>query len=120
MYEDVFLLVKAHPHPYAGDERRTYYRASFCMLDHEAHYSVWDRPLAIRLSNVSTEPIKMKLLSLHLFRLRYLLVFYIGNILVDKNTLCDGCFLTGFRFYSKSSSNMDSVSFHAMCLVTSF
>jgi hypothetical protein len=24
-----------------------------------------------------------------------LLVFYIGNILVDKNTLCNGCFLTG-------------------------
>jgi hypothetical protein len=23
-----------------------------------------------------------------------LLVFYIGNILVDKNTLCNGCFLT--------------------------
>jgi hypothetical protein len=24
-----------------------------------------------------------------------LLVFYIGDILVDKNTLCNGCFLTG-------------------------
>jgi hypothetical protein len=24
-----------------------------------------------------------------------LLVFYIGNILVDKNTLCNSCFLTG-------------------------
>jgi hypothetical protein len=23
------------------------------------------------------------------------LVFYVGNILVDKNTLCNGCFLTG-------------------------
>jgi len=25
----------------------------------------------------------------------HLLVFYIGNILVDKNTLCKCCFLTG-------------------------
>jgi hypothetical protein len=37
-----------------------------------------------------------------------LLVFYIGNILVDKNTLCNGCFLTGlsvlfrvFKLYGK-------------------
>jgi hypothetical protein len=44
-----------------------------------------------------------------------LLVFYICNILVDKNTLCNGCFLTGLSVYSKSSCNMDSVLFHAMC-----
>jgi hypothetical protein len=49
-----------------------------------------------------------------------LLVFYIGNILVDKNTLCNNCFLTGFRLYSEFSSNMDSVFFHALCLITSF
>jgi hypothetical protein len=49
-----------------------------------------------------------------------LLVFYIGNILVDKNTLRNDYFLTVFRFYLESSSNMDSVSFHALCLITSF
>jgi hypothetical protein len=41
-----------------------------------------------------------------------LLVFYVGNILVDKNTLCNGCILNRFyRFYSESSSYMDSVRF---------
>jgi hypothetical protein len=49
-----------------------------------------------------------------------LLLFYIGNILVDKNIICNGCFLTGFWFYSESSSNMDGISFHALCLITSF
>jgi hypothetical protein len=37
-----------------------------------------------------------------------LLVFYIGNILVDKNTLCNGCFLTGlsvlFRIFMYSDN----------------
>jgi len=40
------------------------------------------------------------------------LVFYVGNILDDKNTLCNGCILNRFiGFYSKSSSYMDSVRF---------
>jgi hypothetical protein len=33
-----------------------------------------------------------------------LLVFYIGNILVDKNTLCNACVLTGWSFFNSESS----------------
>jgi hypothetical protein len=34
-------------------------------------------------------------------QMRSLLVFYIGNILVDKNTLCNGCFLIGLSVLFK-------------------
>jgi hypothetical protein len=38
-----------------------------------------------------------------------LLVFYVGYILDDKNTLCNGCNLNRtISFFSKSSCNMDS------------
>jgi len=41
-----------------------------------------------------------------------LLVFYVGYILDDKNTLCNGCnFNMMISFYSESSCNMDSVHF---------
>jgi hypothetical protein len=41
-----------------------------------------------------------------------LLVFYVGYILDDKKTLCNGCNLNKMiGFYSKSSCNMDSVHF---------
>jgi hypothetical protein len=41
-----------------------------------------------------------------------LLVFYVGYILDDKNTLCNGCNLKRMIiFYSESSCNMDSVHF---------
>jgi len=32
---------------------------------------------------------------LYEYKAWFLLVFYIGNILVNKNTLCKGCFSTG-------------------------
>jgi hypothetical protein len=38
--------------------------------------------------------------------------FYVGYILDDKNTLCNGCNLNRMiGFYSESSCNMDSVHF---------
>jgi hypothetical protein len=41
-----------------------------------------------------------------------LLVFYVGYILDDKNTLCNGCILNKMiGFYSECSCNMDSVRF---------
>jgi hypothetical protein len=41
-----------------------------------------------------------------------LLVFYVGYILDDKNSLCNGCNLNRMiGFYSESSCNMDSVHF---------
>jgi len=42
----------------------------------------------------------------------YMLVFYVGHILDDKNTLCNGCNLNRMiSFYSESSCNMGSVHF---------
>jgi hypothetical protein len=51
---------------------------------------------------------------------RSLLVFYIGNILVDKNSLCNGFFLTGFSvlFRIFILYGQCLISFHV--LVTSF
>jgi hypothetical protein len=40
-----------------------------------------------------------------------LLVFYAGNILIDKNTLCNGCILNRFISFIQSSSYMDIIHF---------
>jgi hypothetical protein len=43
----------------------------------------------------------------------YVLVFYIGNILVDKNTLCNGCFLNrifgSIHFWTTRTFRPDSL-----------
>jgi hypothetical protein len=45
MFEDALLLIYTHPQSDARDERRALDRASFCLLDHRAYYSIWDRCL---------------------------------------------------------------------------
>jgi ketosteroid isomerase-like protein len=45
LYENDFLFMQAHPQFDAGDERQAFYQAPFCMFDHQAYCSVWDRRL---------------------------------------------------------------------------
>jgi hypothetical protein len=45
-----------------------------------------------------------------------LLVFYIGNILVDKNTLCKCCFLNRIISYIQSFHVIWTVSHFMLCV----
>jgi len=49
-----------------------------------------------------------------------LLVFYVGYILDDKNTLCNGCKLTGWSVLIQSLHVYGQCSFQNMWLITSF